>query len=100
MNAIALSDRLLIELQCQRAILEYAELLDAGDSQASVACSLKMLCLRGRVTEQCDPWAGRDPCAVSSRPPRNARHMSSNVLVTAHSDARATARPSHFTVYI
>lgn len=91
--------RLLAEREVERLILDYAALLDAGDSEGLAACFAE----DGRANRPTAPddfVEGRDAllAAFKARPPRKARHVFANIRVDVAGDnATATSQVLLFT---
>jgi ketosteroid isomerase-like protein len=86
------SDRMADERACERLIIGYAALNDAGDWDAVAA----LYAPHGRMSRPVAPddfIEGRDAilAAFKARPPRSTRHICANILVSVESDSRATA---------
>lgn len=82
--------RLLDERACERLVLDYAALNDAGDWDAVAALYVP----EGRMSRPTAPDAfieGRDAilAAFRARPPRTTRHVCANIRVTLVEPARA-----------
>ncbi len=89
MNALA---TLLSERACERLILDYAALNDAGDWDGVAALYTD----DGRMSRPTAPDAfieGRDTilAAFKARPARTTRHICANIRVVVESEDRATA---------
>lgn len=83
---------LIAERACERLIVDYAALNDAGDWDAVAALYVP----HGRMSRPTAPddfIEGRDAilAAFKSRPPRVTRHICANVRVTIEIDVRAVA---------
>ncbi|MFM5948977.1 MAG: nuclear transport factor 2 family protein [Novosphingobium sp.] len=91
--------RLLDERAIERLILDYAAMLDAGDSEGLAACFAE----HGRSNRPTDPEVfteGRGAllAAFKARPPRKARHVFANICVDVDGDhATATSQVLLFT---
>lgn len=82
--------RLLDERACERLVLDYAALNDAGDWDAVAALYVP----EGRMSRPTAPDAfieGREAilAAFRARPPRTTRHICANIRVTLEDDATA-----------
>lgn len=82
--------RLLDERACERLVLDYAALNDAGDWDAVAG----LYVAEGRMSRPTAPDAfieGRDAilAAFRARPPRTTRHVCANIRVTLVESARA-----------
>jgi ketosteroid isomerase-like protein len=89
MDALA---RLIAERACERLILDYAALNDAGDWEAVAA----LYVADGRMSRPTAPDVfieGRDAILVAfkARPPRTTRHICANMRVVVERDAHAIA---------
>ena len=85
-------EQLIAERACERLIVDYAALNDAGDWEAVAALYVP----QGRMSRPTAPddfIEGRDAilAAFMSRPPRTTRHICANIRVKIESEARATA---------
>jgi SnoaL-like domain len=85
-------ERLIAERACERLIVDYAALNDAGNWDAVAALYVP----QGRMSRPTAPddfIEGRDAilAAFKSRPPRTTRHICANIRVAIESDARASA---------
>jgi SnoaL-like domain len=83
---------LLAERACERLILDYAALNDAGDWEGVAALYAEA----GRMSRPTAPdnfIEGRDAilAAFKSRPPRTTRHICANIRVDVESEVKATA---------
>lgn len=83
---------LIAERACERLIVDYAALNDAGDWDAVAALYVP----HGRMSRPTAPddfIEGRDAilAAFKSRPPRVTRHICANIRVKIESETRATA---------
>ncbi len=80
-------ERLIAERACERLIVDYAALNDAGDWEAVAALYVP----HGRMSRPSAPddfIEGRDAilAAFKSRPPRVTRHICANIRVTIESE--------------
>jgi ketosteroid isomerase-like protein len=84
--------QLIAERACERLIVDYAALNDAGDWDAVVALYAE----NGRMSRPTAPddfitGQGAILAAFKARPPRTTRHICANIRVTIESESRATA---------
>jgi SnoaL-like domain len=84
--------QLVAERACERLIIDYAALNDAGKWEAVAALYVE----NGRMSRPTAPddfIEGRDAilAAFNARPPRSTRHICANIRVTIESESRATA---------
>ncbi len=84
------ASRLLAERACERLLLDYAALNDAGDWEAVAALYVESGRM-SRPTAPDDYIEGRDAilAAFKARPPRTTRHICANIRVSFESDTRA-----------
>ncbi|MEH6826756.1 nuclear transport factor 2 family protein [Parasphingorhabdus sp.] len=85
-------ERLIAERACERLIIDYAALNDAGD-WAAVAALYVADGRMSRPTAPDDFVVGRDAilAAFNARPTRASRHICANIRVTVSSAGTATA---------
>jgi hypothetical protein len=86
------SKQLSIEWACTRLINRYALLTDEARWEEIVALYTEDG-LMTRPTAPDDPIVGRDAIltAFTARPPRNSRHVCSNIVVSVESETEASA---------